>query len=180
MRGSLAITAVCLAALVAGCESRPYPPRSAESPRASAPSPSIAEPQSATAEQPEAPPDSDVFLAARQVAKRGPTRDLRNAAFRYMNLRFSAGTLGSSSSDGTTQALAAPVKVTEDAKLDALEQLLEAVRGLPEDWRSGGASCIRPYDSCASAAGDAWDAPHCSGPLLICLAEQFGSQGESG
>ncbi len=180
MRGSLAITAVCLVALVAGCESRPYPPRSAESPPASAPSPGAAEPQSAAAAQPEAPPDSDVFLAARHVAKRGPTRDLRNAAFRYMNLRFSAGTLGSSSNDGTAPALASPVKVTEDAKLDALGQLLEAVRGLPEDRRAGSADCIRPYDSCASAAGDAWDAPHCSGPLLICLSEQFEAQGESG
>ena len=178
MRLAFATVALGLPLLLAACAQQPYPPRSNSSADTSLPP--AAEAQPATAAQPEAPPDPEVFLAARQITKRGPTRDLRNAAFRYMNLRFSSGTLGSGSSEPAGQALSSPVKVTEELKLNALDQLLEAVRGLPPEQRALGASCVESYGACTESLGDAHDAPHCSGPLLICLSDGFDTVGGSG
>lgn len=178
MRCAVAIGWACLAAYLVGCEAQPYPPRPVDGERA--PTQSQATVSAPPAAAPEAPEESDVFLATRQVAKRGPARDLRAAAFRYMNLRFSSGTLGDGTGGSTLQASSAPVKVTEGAKLAALEQLLESVRGLPQDSRRGSAVCVQSYETCRSGAADGWDAPHCSGPFLLCLADKLSGDREGG
>lgn len=171
-----------LAVLLWGCAPQPYPPnappKAPQSAPQSAPEAAIeAEAAEMGTALPVAPDESEVFLAVRQIAKRGPTRDLRSAAFRYMSLRFSSGTLASDGTADSAANLAAPLKVSEEAKLGSLDRMIAAVVGLPADSRAAGQACLADYEPCAAAV-PGLDAPHCSGPMLICLADSVAPGGE--
>jgi len=167
----LAPVACSLAAtlLLAACETQSYPPRPGE-PAETAARPPV---RSSSPTTDAAPIDeSEAFLAIRELAQRAPTRALRAAAFRYLDLRFSSGTLGAGEPYGASAALSAPVKVTgEDRKL-AFEAIVEAIRGLPDTAEPQRGLCLEPFERCSTSAGVAEGAA-CGDRLLLCAAREL-------